>query len=133
MPKYLTLATLTVAFVFGCTIDDDDRCPGGLYWDDIIKACRLVEEEPDGGPDAGDDGYLSACNSQEECAAYEADYCLYDPTKDDPGICVFQNCEAGTCPGESLCCDCTLFPVTLCLQEGVLSNPALDAACECTP
>lgn len=134
MPKYLTLTILAVALLFGCTIDDEDRCPSGYYWDGKIMACRVVEEDA-GAVDAGDDGYLAQCRSQEECDVFESDlYCLYDPTKDEPGICVVQGCEtAATCPDDTLCCDCTVFPVTVCLAEVVVDGTALEAACECTP
>ena len=134
MAKYTTTLFLAAMVGFGCTIADEDRCPSGLYWDGDIMACRLIEDSPEGGLDAGDDGYLAPCSGAEECEDYAADYCLYDPTKpQEPGICVFQNCEAGTCPAESQCCDCSLFPATLCLPDVVLSDPVLEAACECTP
>ena len=113
--KYLKI------FVFACMLIALGMLQGGCTQQAVRR------------PPTAAEAILNRLNEQGLQADYEADYCLYDPTKDDPGICVFQDCEAGTCPAESLCCDCTLFPVTLCLEDGVLSNPALEAACDCTP
>ena len=138
MPRYFVLLILTAICLFGCTIDDEDRCPDGLEWNSSVQACQdpvvLPDAGADGGfPDAGaDGGFLAPCGGHPDCASYEADYCLYDPTGDDPGICLVQDCTAGSCPQDSLCCDCSALAMPLiCIPEAIITGSALDT-CDCT-
>jgi hypothetical protein len=132
MLKHVFPVILATLFVLGCTIDDEDRCPGGLEWDPDILACREIADASAG--DAGDDGYLTPCDGPGECDAYEADFCLYDPAGTVAGICVLQGCGEGTCPTDSLCCDCSGigYPV-ICIPEAAVTGSLLETSCTCTP
>lgn len=61
-----------------------------------------------GIPDAGIDGLGAACTeSGGECAALEADFCLYNPMDPTQGECTTAGCLAEGCPATYTCCDCT--------------------------
>jgi hypothetical protein len=128
MPRYLVLIILTANCLFGCTISDEDRCPDGLEWNSTVQACQEIQVLPDGGADGG---YLAECAGNEDCASFEADYCMYDPFGDDPGICLYQDCTANSCPAASVCCDCSvlMMPV-ICIPEAIIGGSALDT-CDC--
>jgi hypothetical protein len=133
MPKCLTAIIFTAIYLFGCTISDEDRCPDGLEWNGDIQVCQEIQELPDGGTgDASAGGYLEPCEGNEDCASYEADYCLYNPMGDDPGICLLQDCTAGSCPEDSLCCDCSgMMAPFICLPEQVAEDPEIEKYCDC--
>ena len=126
MLNYSTLAMLAVALLFGCTIDDEDRCPDGLFWDQDAGACH--------------DGYLAPCDATEEdknkdCQEYDADLCFYNQLDlEAPGMCVYQECTENGCPTDSQCCDCSLisFP-DICLPDFLADDPSLASVCDCTP
>ena len=94
-------------------------------------ACQEPADLPDAGGDASAGGYMEPCSGPGDCDAYEADYCLFDPSSDDPGICLYQDCDVDSCPAESVCCDCSnlMMPV-ICLPEAILGGTALDT-CNC--
>jgi hypothetical protein len=128
MPRYFVLLILTAICLFGCTIDDEDRCPDGLEWNADVQACQDPVVLPDAGADGG---YLAPCNGHPDCASYEADYCMYDPFGDEPGICLFQDCHPTSCPQDSLCCDCSgLAMPVICIPEAIITGSALDT-CDC--
>jgi hypothetical protein len=128
MPRYFVLLILTAICLFGCTIDDEDRCPGGLEWNADVQACQEIKDLPDGGADGG---YWEPCESNADCASYEADYCMVNPMSDEPGVCLFQDCDPTSCPQDSLCCDCSvlMMPV-ICIPEAIITGSALDT-CDC--
>lgn len=102
----------------GCTPSDSERCGEGFTYqdgmcqpaDDAGSADDTDSAEDDGG-DGGDlpTGMGEICAGDEDCADYEADYCLMQPG-DDEGVCTVQNCsvDPDDCPDGYLCCDFTI-------------------------
>ncbi len=152
MRNYL-LTTIGVALYWSsCTVDVEDRCLKGYDWDPEVLTCRPAEThtDTDTGPaevvqDAGDDsgatedstgdlpsGYLEYCQTQGDCAAYDADYCLVNPLDPAQSACVTQNCTPGSCPAGSICCDCTsvTYPI-MCLPDEATEEQLLTTMCDC--
>ncbi len=115
-------------------IDDEDRCSDGQTLDSFWGAC--VEETPpepaaDAGdtPDGGDTGGEAvlgeACEADEDCAVYNADYCLILPS-DTKGFCSLKDCsnDPDDCPSGYACCiapDDAFYP-THCMAEEVFTD-----------
>jgi hypothetical protein len=113
-------AVLAFALFFsvGCTPGDSERCGDGFTYRDGM--CQPVgdtdtsvdsDAHQDGGADGGDlpTGMGEVCTGDEDCAGYEADYCLMEYGADE-GVCTVQNCsvDPGDCPDGYLCCDFTI-------------------------
>ncbi len=152
LKKALFIALGAVTCWASCTIDDGDRCLDGYEYDTKVRACTKIETDTDSdtGPadvpqDAGGDsgangdsagdlpsGYLEFCEKQEDCAAYEADYCLLNPQDAAQSACVTQNCIPGSCPLKSICCDCSMVTLpTMCLPEEATQDELLATMCDC--
>ncbi len=148
--KALLIAILVLVYWSSCTMDDEDRCLSGYDWDPDGLTCRKIERDTDTGPaevaqDAGGDsgatgnsdsdlptGYLETCGVQEDCAVYEADYCLINPTEPEQSVCVTQNCTPGNCPEGSMCCDCSALTYpAMCLPDEALVDSPLATMCDC--
>ncbi len=134
--------------VQSCTLADSKRCSTGFEWNGDLKACLKIETDTDESPmpavlDAGTDGgeeagpvgalptgYLTECQSSEDCQSFEATFCLVNP-EDGLGACMVENCSPGGCPAASTCCDCTAitFPI-LCVPNEALE--ALGQICDCS-
>jgi len=134
----------------GCTIADEDRCIDGYTWNPHTRGCyedtnQAVDTSGDtqgladaGAGDAGGSdgmsepsGFKESCFTQEDCASYEANYCLKNPTTTDPGMCTVQDCAVGTCPDNAKCCDCTTITLpVLCIPEEALADSILSSMCE---
>ncbi len=135
----------------GCTIADEDRCISGYTWNPNTRGCyedtneAPVDTSSDtlGLPDSGageagvgdgmnePSGFKESCVTQEDCASYEANYCLKNPTTPDPGMCTVQNCNVGECPDQAKCCDCTTITLpVLCIPEEALTDSILSSMCD---
>ncbi len=147
---------------FGCSIDDADRCEKGFTWDPDVQSCRKDAEdtdtatstdadadadadadtdtdtdtEVDAGDDSGDADTVSGlgeeCWDQDECAEYEADFCVLSILKpDDPGFCSIKDCNPGGCPDGYQCCDCSgLGSDIMCLtDEGAATAGGYGCSC----
>ncbi len=123
--------------VTSCAIPDNERCGDGYFYDVEKKACKEIKstdtgtdtENKDGGVhDSGaeDAGYTPPtgmgeyCESQEDCADYEADYCVLDPFT-QAGGCTIKNCteEPDNCPPGWTCCnfpDSFMYP-DICMPD----------------
>ena len=100
----------------GCTPSDSERCGDDFtYQDGMCQADGDTDSSSDtgsgddGGVDGGDDlptGMGEVCAGEEDCAGYEADYCLMQPG-DDEGVCTVQDCsvDPDDCPDGYICCD----------------------------
>ena len=49
MKQFAWLLSIGALAIAACTIDDEDRCPEGFYWDGALKACLEEEEVEDAG------------------------------------------------------------------------------------
>ncbi len=128
---YRILFLLFALYVTGCTIDDEDRCPGGYVYNTEYKACEEedtssgdadsdsdadadadadTDVDADGGSgDGGDEkesGLGEACEESADCEDYVADYCAVNPIS-GTGYCTTKDCPAnGDCESGYVCCDC---------------------------
>ena len=109
----LGVAVLLALSAAACTVDDADRCPKGYFFMEELRACcneethesnkdgtQCVPIVADSGPsgDAGSSGFDEPCTSQEDCAGYEASYCLLGQ------VCTFEDCDVTPCPDGWTCC-----------------------------
>ncbi len=114
MQKVL-LAISMICFTASCT--PQDRC--GSEYDYVNGICILIDTdsdtetdsdtgpEPDGGDTDVSSGIGEACTPDgNECAGYQADYCLAQPGSDE-GYCTFDDCapSPAICPSGYDCCD----------------------------
>ncbi len=135
-PKSGFCVVATVFFA-SCAIPDDERCGDDFFYDEETKSCKQTTpadtgddtEEEDGGPqdsgadDAGDaisTGMGEYCESDEDCAGYDADFCALDPFT-QAGGCTIKNCieEPDNCPPGWVCCnfpDGFMYP-DICMPE----------------
>jgi hypothetical protein len=90
-----------------CHLKDGDRCDEGQGFNGTSCLAPDTDSDTDGdaGADAGNTGMMEPCTTQEDCAAYEATYCL--TAMPDSNICLIQDCntEPNDCPSPYLCCD----------------------------
>lgn len=128
----------------------DQECGNNQVLDDELELCVCVagtslqsdrtcsaEVTDEGDSGAGDDdagmesgaaddpcmadGQGCPCTSDDDCAGYEADYCIIaDPANPDmPRACLLQGCQDG-CPDDLQCCDFPFAPgETVCLPADV--------------
>ena len=119
-------AALALGGVIGCSIDDGDRCPDGYHYDPEGLACLVCAEDETWDPvnyacvgtsdsdsdvDAGDDGgpptgLGEPCDSDEDCAEYEASMCAINPLTEEGVYCTLEDCTPADCPEGWQCCDC---------------------------
>ena len=97
-----------LCFLFACSCSDDDPCQDG--------ACDTNyngEEAPDGSPT----GLGKLCTTEDGCAEYEANYCVFVPGVG--GYCSVKDCtlDPNDCPSGYRCCEYTFegYP-TICLS-----------------
>ncbi len=95
------LCFLTVLTVLSCSESSDKTCEG--------SGCDSAtgyngEEAPEGSPS----GLGKLCESDDECAEHEADFCVIVPGSG--GYCSFDDCtiDPNDCPGGYLCCEYNL-------------------------
>jgi hypothetical protein len=112
---------------------------GGCFFDTSGAPADVDTETEtdtgDAGADAGIDGLGEPCTETGgECAGYEADFCLYDPTGASEGGCTVTGCLESGCPSGYTCCDCTdatYFFVDLCAPDEYASMlPMAGCSCE---
>ena len=105
------LILMTVALIgTACTIDDADRCYGDYEWSEENQLCLMPDSDTgqDEGLDSQSNGVGVACHSPQDCADFEADFCLDNPQNPaDPGMCTVRPCVPSDCTGPFQCCDCT--------------------------
>ena len=107
------LCTVWAVALISC-IDDDDRC-GDLKWDETNRWCagEIDTSALDTGTGAGTDTATDSgpppvlgevCNSDADCAKYNANYCLLATGRDN--FCTLKNCSAtpNNCPSGYTCC-----------------------------
>ena len=138
MKRFVWILGACLLVIVACTIDDEDRCPDGFYWDGDFKSC--FEEEVE---DAGDcvippeTGYGRECFQSSECEGREAAFCLTNPlTPGEPGSCTIGDCVAEDCLCDTVCCDCAAVPqitwgVPVCIgQENAGLLGGMGCTCE---
>lgn len=135
LTDFLLYMVLTISAV-SC-LDGKNRC-GNLTWDPTIGICidesATIDSEPDedagGDPDGGEDSEAEpilgeACTSDEDCAVYNADYCLVIPNEPE-GFCTLLNCSAApdNCPSGYTCCmaPADAFYPTHCMADDVFEQ-----------
>ena len=153
--RWLSSALCAVALAglgAGCEMSDGDRCPNGYHYDPINTVCEVCAEDEvwnettyaceadtDSGTDTGTGGEAPTglgepCQSDADCAGYEADFCAVNPMSGD-GYCTIEDCALGECPAPYLCCDCTestmLPPGFACLTEDDASLASSMGGCTC--
>ncbi len=146
MGRVLTFGVTCIVLVASCSIDDENRCLDGFVYAKMSKTCipedtGSADTETGSGADAGGDedsgaagdggstGLGEYCETQEECAPYEADYCAVNPLTGE-GSCTYQDCDATSCPAGYTCCDCTAITgPKLCVEDGDV--PDLGLYCQC--
>lgn len=101
------LCTVWAVALISC-IDDDDRC-GDLKWDETNRWCAgEIDTTPavvDTATDSGSAPVLGeVCNSDADCAQYNANYCLLATGQDN--FCTLKNCSTtpNNCPSGYTCC-----------------------------
>jgi hypothetical protein len=118
------MALAAAMWVPACHLDDSDRCGDDFSYDADAGACLPegdtgsdvdtdadADADADGGADGGGDtdtglptGLMEPCTSQEECAGYDASYCMLLMT---PNVCLLPGCATAPddCPEGYTCCD----------------------------
>jgi hypothetical protein len=90
-----------------CHLKDGDRCDEGQGFNgtSCLEPDTDSEVLADAGADAGFSGMMEPCESGEDCAGYEASYCL--TMMPDSNVCLIQDCNPAPddCPSPYLCCD----------------------------
>jgi hypothetical protein len=94
-----------------CHLKDGARCDDNQGFDGTSCISLDTESETMTDADAGADGggeptgMMEPCTTQDDCAEYEATYCL--TAMPDSNICLIQNCNPtpNDCPSPYLCCD----------------------------
>jgi hypothetical protein len=108
------LCTVWAVALISC-IDDDDRC-GDLKWEETNLWCAgemdtstAVVDTTGPGTDTATDSMPApilgeVCNSDADCAQYNANYCL--PAQGQDNFCTLKNCSAtpNNCPSGYSCC-----------------------------
>jgi hypothetical protein len=109
-----------------CHLDNKDRCGDEYVYDASVSACVPVDDtdtgtdtssdadadadaggdgsvDTDTGTDTGPSGPMEPCSSQEDCAAYDASYCMLLMT---PNVCLLPDCTTSpdNCPDTYTCC-----------------------------
>lgn len=133
--KMAVILTLTQ-----CALEDNKRCLDELVFDPELGVCLPVDTDEDDPIDTATDdgtdtdtsmpsGLGELCENSDQCAGYEADFCLVDPDS-GVGFCTVQDCTPGSCPTGYLCCDCSaiFYPIFCMPLEGV---EAMEQYCEC--
>ena len=109
-------------------------CLAGCFYDTSGGPAEVDAGDTDPAVDSGVGGLGADCTEAGgECAGYEADFCLYDPTGSSTGVCTITGCLEGGCPGGYTCCDCTegdYFFVDLCAPDDTAAMLPL-AGCTC--
>lgn len=154
MSRALASALILVA-VAGCDIDDADRCSEGYHYDPKGLACKVCEEDQTWDPinyncvddpdtdddaDAGDDGGPPSglgepCDSDEDCAEYEASMCAVNPLTQEGVYCTLADCTPADCPDGWQCCDCLdVDPLNslACATDQDAAQLSSLAGCDCS-
>ena len=124
--KRQKLVIVAALFAAACHLDDSDRCDHGYGYDADAGACipegdtetgtgadTDTDADADAGADAGTDtdtdtgaptGLMEPCASQDDCATYDASYCMLLMT---PNVCLLPDCTTAPddCPDGYTCCD----------------------------
>lgn len=150
----ISFLAIVLLMTNSCTIDDEDRCPGGYVYNPEYKAC---EEEDTGGGDTDTDtdtdadldggtgdgggdekqsGLGVACDDSQDCADYVANFCAVNPIS-GTGYCTTKDCPAsGDCENGYVCCDCTasafLPKEKACLKEEDAAQAGGLGGCTCS-
>jgi hypothetical protein len=104
LPVLLAVASSTSA----CHLKDGARCDDDQHFNgtSCISLDTDSEDVPDAGGDAGEfTGMMEPCDTAEDCAEYEATYCL--TAMPDSNLCLIQDCntDPNDCPSPHICCD----------------------------
>ena len=77
-------------------------------------------------------GIGTLCAEEGDCAEFDADYCLLDPTHPtDPGFCTVTECNVRGCPDAYQCCDCSgLGMEIMCAPEAAVAQ--IGVYCQCS-
>jgi len=101
-----------------CSISEKERCGNDFYFEAGNCYPNSVVDTDTGPIVIADSGAVDGgatelglglpCDDQPDCAAYQADYCILNPT--DPslqGSCTVKGCttQPDNCPGDYQCCD----------------------------
>jgi hypothetical protein len=141
MQKICLLYLAGAFLLFGCTIDDEDRCPSGYEYITKDKICQQIvdagEEEDAGDPgDAGElpEGFWKTCGSEGDCAGSDADFCVAMPG--EGGNCTYTGCDpdVAPCPSGYICCNCTAFAFigeVLCGPVAWADSSFMSSQCDC--
>ena len=108
--------------------------------DDEAEDTATTEKETEdaGDGDAGESsdefsGIGTVCEAaSDDCAEFDADYCLIDPTNpSEPGLCTVTGCDTRGCPDTYQCCDCSgLGMEIVCVPDA--SAAAVSVHCQCS-
>jgi len=109
------VALCSALVTWSCTPEDSERCGDDYTYQDGM--CQPLgdtdsssdSDTDDAGADGGDElpsGMGEVCAGEEDCAGYEADYCLIQMGEEE-GVCTIQDCsvDPDDCPDGYLCCD----------------------------
>jgi hypothetical protein len=128
------IVIVAALFASACHLDDSNRCGDDYAYDADAGACipegdtetetgadadtdADTDADADAGADGGIDtdtdtgtdtgaptGLMEPCTSQEECAGYDASYCMLLMT---PNVCLLPDCTTAPddCPDGYTCCD----------------------------
>jgi hypothetical protein len=143
MQKICLLYLAGAFLLFGCTIDDEDRCPSGYEYIVKDKICFLIVEDAGEEPeeDAGEEpdgslpeGFWDTCNSEGDCSNPDADFCVAMPGED--GNCTYTGCDPDVdpCPSGFICCNCTAFSFigeVLCGPAEWADSAFMSSQCDC--
>jgi hypothetical protein len=131
----------TLFFVWGCALDDSDRCVQGFVYHTESRTCIPVDtaSEDSGMSQDGSipNGFGQPCVDDDACAAYDEDYCVIDPLTQTGKYCSLTDCTPGGCPNGYSCCDCTLTPldiiakIVVCLTTEDASIAGNVGQCNC--
>jgi hypothetical protein len=141
MKKTCLSYIISVFLLFGCTIDDDDRCPDGYEY---LPDQSICYEQVDGGDDlpptdSGPDNFGDPCETDSDCSGGTAEYCLVSGGVGGgrEGICSYLDCDSDgpECPAEYTCADCSQsglpgFEVVVCMPDSMLESPVIGNACD---
>ena len=106
--------------------------------EDEDTATTETGTEDAGIDDAGENGdefsgIGTTCEAKsDDCAEFDADYCLVDPTNPEaPGLCTITDCDTRGCPDAYQCCDCSeLGMEIMCVPDA--SAAAVGPYCQCS-
>ncbi len=144
----LLLGTLLICLA-SCVPEDDERCRNGFYFEMNTGCLKEIDTATDTEEDAEDDAGITdsgpgnsptglgvECETDAECAGYDADFCAHDPTAPGgPGACTIKDCAGipDKCPDDLGLACCRFEAVggypSMCIPETEIANIGTFVGC----